>query len=92
MRIAAFLFLATVGLVVGCASPGEPKQTQQTNNENFSVSVLFTDDKGNTVMRFKDYGRYHYYVVPSGQVIETHGERHGKTTVLVDERIKTVGK
>jgi hypothetical protein len=81
-----FLVIA-FGLLVGAVvlvlcfydSGNKAVGVENTNNPNVKSESLFTDAEGYTVKRFYDNGRYHYYVVPAGEVREAQEEQSGKT-------------
>lgn len=73
--------------VVGCNNSANPVKTQESNNPGVPVELLFTDDNGYSVYRFRDRGYTHYYVVPKGEVIQA--QPNGKS---VSYKSITTGK
>ena len=59
------LVIVVLLLLGGCEEPAA--SYKPVNNSTYSVNVLFTDDDGFTVKRFRDHGEYHYYVTKGTQ-------------------------
>jgi hypothetical protein len=57
--------------LAGCAE--EAVSVSSSNNPNVPVSLLFEHD-GCRVYRFKDAGRFHYYVTCAGRAERTQSE------------------
>jgi hypothetical protein len=80
------ILLAATLALAGCAK--DPVSTDQTNNNQFQVGLLFDVD-GCTVYRFEDAGRYHYFTNCAGTVMEQQSHQCGKTRCSHDEEIPT---
>lgn len=91
-----FSAVLAVGLVLmGCQDPNDKSVVEDTSNPVYSVRKLFTND-GCTAYRFKDDGRYRYYVVcDKDQQVTTSNSYTtlvGKVTHYHDDEISTVVK
>ena len=64
--IAAPLVIALLGCA-GCMGPAAaPEAVIPVSNTGYSVERLFTDDRGNTIYRFRDAGQSVYYASGPG--------------------------
>ena len=73
-RIAFTPVVLLLGCAGGCLAPGAaPEAVVPVSNRGYTVERLFTDDRGNTIYRFRDGGQtVHYAAGPAGtQVLGT---------------------
>lgn len=77
------ILFAISTLIAACAKDG--KQTVQTDNHNFSVTMLFEVD-GCKVYRFNDAGNFLYFANCQGSVQykDKHGTYHINTEFIRD--------
>ena len=81
------LFIVILAFIILCCSAeGEPVKVEKPDiKENFDFCVVFLFEvEGCKIYRFLDGGYYHYFMIGSGQVINTVQTRTistGKTTV-----------
>jgi len=71
------LFISIVLIVIACSK--KPLKTEQTENTEFQVELLFIHD-GCAVYRFKDAGRYIYYTDCRGKVEYSYNVSTGKSS------------
>jgi hypothetical protein len=89
-----FTLLAAVllALVMGCDQSAEKtaEKTAPVSNNNFNVELLFTDQDGYKVYRFRD-GEDRYYVTGPGNLraMSSHSESDGNTSSTVHDDIAT---
>jgi hypothetical protein len=84
--------LVLIVILIFFRSANNAVTVEQTNNPDVKSEVLFTDAEGYTVKRFYDNGRYHYYVLPAGEVHEAQVEQSGKTQTTKYHSVPTVKK
>jgi hypothetical protein len=60
-----FIFITTLIYLTSC---DEPIQTKQTNNADYQVQYLFTNDSCN-VFKFEDNGNYVYFIDCTGKTV-----------------------
>ncbi len=73
-------------LILCCSAEGKPVKVEKPDtNENYDFCVVFLFEvEGCKIYRFLDGGYYHYFMIGSGQVINTVQEKTvstGKTTI-----------
>ena len=67
MRIIAAVLVISLLACAGCVGPGPaPEGVVPVSNSGYSVERLFTDDRGNTIYRFRDAGQSVYYASGPG--------------------------
>ena len=74
MMRTSFLMVILLLTCTGCLAPGAaPEAVIRVSNRGYTVERLFTDDRGNTLYRFRDAGQTIYYASGPGgpQVIGT---------------------
>lgn len=80
--------IVLLAVVMACEKPAV--RTQQTNNPDMDLELLF-ENEGCKVWRFDDNNRSHYYTDFRGETITTKTESCGKNCVKqVDENNHTV--